>query len=212
MNLKPYPGFFLTIEGGEGSGKSTLTEAMIKRLTEEGLSVIATREPGGTELAEQIRNILLHEQAPTARAELLLFLAARLEHMEKVIVPQLNLGKIVICERFHDSSVAYQGFGRNLGGKWVMELCKLSCRGFEPDLTFLLDLDPKIAFSRLSHKKLDRLEKEGNTFHQLVRQGYLHLADENPERIRVLDASLEKNALLELTFSHLSSLLNTRNA
>lgn len=208
---KPYPGLFLTIEGGEGSGKSTLAKGLVKRLQEEGKEVVATREPGGTFLAEHIRQILLHEQeAPTPRAELLLFLAARLEHIEKVIMPHLNQGKVVVCERFHDSSIAYQGYGRNLGAKWVLELCMLACRGFKPDLTFLLDLDPKISFSRLSHKTLDRLEREGETFHQLVRQGYLHLADENPERIVVLDASLNSEQLLQLSLDQLYPLFKAK--
>lgn len=204
---KPYSSLFLTIEGGEGSGKSTLAKALVKRLQEEGIEVLATREPGGTALAERIRQILLHEEVPTYRAELLLFLAARVEHLEKVILPALNQGKIVICERFHDSTIAYQGFGRNLGAKWVNELCMLSSRSFQPDRTFLLDLDPKIAFSRIFRKTLDRVEREGESFHQLVRQGYLHLADEHRERIVVLDATLNKEELIQLAFKELYPLL-----
>lgn len=207
MKNKPYSGYFITIEGGEGAGKSTLAQSLHSHLSKDH-DLLLTREPGGTLLSEKIRELVLHSaQAPSARAELLLFLAARLEHVDQVILPALNQGKVVICERFHDSSVVYQGLARNLGVNWVEELCLLATHHLQPDTTFLLDIDPQNAFSRLETETLDRIEQEELSFHQVVRQGYLQLADHYPDRIILLDALLDKQELLASCLSYLETLL-----
>lgn len=190
---KPYSGLFISIEGGDGCGKSTLAEHLSKALEKMGHSVLRTREPGGPPLSEKIREILLHPDAGCKigeKAELFLYLAARAQHVEQTILPALRQGQVVVCERFHDSSVAYQGCGRHLGTHYVETLCKLVCD--EPDVTLFLDLDPKEGLKRIKDKRkaaADRLEQEELQFHQEVRQAYLHLADANPERITILDAS-----------------------
>ncbi len=190
---KPYKGLFITFEGGEGSGKSTLCERLAVELTSRGYDVIKTREPGGTALSEKIREMVLDKKTPfliRERAELLLFLAARAQHVEESILPALHAGKVVLCDRFNDSSVAYQGVARHLGKNYVEKLCQLATEGLsEPDCTFFLDIDPSVGSQR-SLGAPDRMEEEGLQFHQEVRQGYLHLADEHPERIVVIDASL----------------------
>ncbi|MCH9626140.1 MAG: Thymidylate kinase [Chlamydiales bacterium] len=190
---KPYEGLFVTIEGGDGCGKSTLSERLEQQLQKKGYSVFKTREPGGTELSEKIRDILLNPNLHleiTDKAELLLFLAARAQHVEKKIKPALHQGQIVICERFNDSSIAYQGCARHLGMHYVEQLCELVFE--KPDITLFLDLDPEEGLNRMKTKRkepIDRLEQEQLQFHKEVRQGYLHLADAHPNRISVLDAS-----------------------
>jgi len=197
-------GIFLTIEGGEGSGKTTIAEQLTKTLSDRGYSVLHTREPGGTKLSEQIRNILLKHSSSDlsmgVHAELLLFLAARAQNIEENILPQLRKGGLVLCERFHDSSVAYQGAARYLGMQYVEQLCHLACPGIEPHCTLLLDLDPRVGLERakkLRGQELDRLEEEGLQFHSEVRQGFLHQADKYPSRIRVIDAGLSLDQVLK---------------
>lgn len=190
---KPYEGLFITIEGGEGCGKSTLSDRLADCLQERGYRVLKTREPGGCPLSETIRGLLLNPTQAVAignKAELLLFLAARAQHVEERIKPALYEGAIVICERFNDSSIAYQGFARGLGVDYVEELCNLVVD--EPDVTLLLDVDPIEGMERLQKEKKfpDRIEQEQIQFHREVRRGYLHLADEYPERIEVIDAAL----------------------
>lgn len=191
---KPYPGLFLTIEGGEGVGKSTFAGSLEAYLREKGHQVVRTREPGGTKLSEALRQLLLESETEVgSHAELLLFLAARSQHLEELILPALHAGKFVICERFHDSTIAYQGCARHLGMTYVEELCKLSTEGIVPDYTFFLDLDPEEGIKRIKTKRgqpLDRMEQQEIQFHREVRQGFLHLADKYPERIHILDAAL----------------------
>ena len=200
QNNRPYEGFFITIEGGEGAGKTTFSGELARALTEKGHTVLKTREPGGSPLSECLRELILNPAAPFAisdKAELLLFLAARAQHLEERILPALHRGEIVICERFNDSSIAYQGCARHLGMKYVQSLCKLVAQ--EPDRTLFLDLNPEEGMKRIKDKKkLDRLEQEEIQFHQEVRQGFLHLADAHPERIVVLDASLPTSELVQL--------------
>jgi len=199
---KPYAGLFITIEGGDGSGKSTLAKGVVQELLAQGYRVHATREPGGTALSEKIRDLILHPEASLKignKAELLLFLAARVQHIDEVILPKLRLGEVVICERFSDSTIAYQGAARHLGTQEVETLCKLSTH-LDPDFTFLLDIDPHEGLKRVKEKRkssFDRLENEEIQFHNEVRQGYLHLADRYPDRITILDASLPKEQLLK---------------
>jgi dTMP kinase len=205
---KPYNGFFITIEGGEGSGKTTLSLTLKSELESKGYSVFHTREPGGTPLSEKLRALILQPSSVKIgdQAELLLFLAARAQHIEEAILPALHQGKMVICERFNDSSIAYQGCARHLGMNHVEELCHLACRGLKPDLTFFLDIDPELGLQRIKEKRketFDRLEQEHLQFHKEVRQGYLHLADQYRERIIILDATLPIHQLSESALSFL---------
>ncbi len=181
---------FITVEGGEGSGKTTLIANLANHLKAEGKKVLVTREPGGTGFGESIRDVLLDPDLPFAfgpRAEMLLFLAARVQHMEEVIQPALDEGYIVICDRFNDSTIAYQGGGRQLGIDQVERLCEEACLGFHPDHTFFLDISPEKAFKRLERSK-DRLEKESLEFHSRVKDAFHVLKNKHPERIHVINA------------------------
>ena len=193
-------GKFITLEGPEGSGKSTQAKMMIRRLAELGIEAMYTREPGGTALGEEIRNILQHNQAgeaPCERAELLLFEASRNQLVEKVIRPALEKGTWVICDRFMDSTTAYQGYGRGLPVDEVKSIHHFTINGMEPDLTLLLDLEVETGFERIAQRFLelgesaDRFEQEERSFHERVRQGYLKLAKEEPTRFKTVDASQE---------------------
>ena len=197
-------GKFITLEGPEGSGKSTQAKIMIRRLAELGIEAMYTREPGGTALGEEIRNVLQHNQAgeaPCERAELLLFEASRNQLVEKVIRPALEKGTWVICDRFMDSTTAYQGYGRGLPVDEVKSIHHFTINGMEPDLTLLLDLEVETGFERIAQRFLelgesaDRFEQEERSFHERVRQGYLKLATEEPERFRTVDASQEPDAV-----------------
>lgn len=191
---------FLTIEGGEGAGKTTLINDLEKLVSSWGFSVIKTREPGGTPLGNEIRNWLLNHHKTieiNAKAELLMFLAARAQHVEELIAPAITAGKIVLCDRFNDSTVAYQGAGRGLGVPFVRELCKAACGATTPDLTFYLDIDPVIGLQRTQRiskenaaaGEVDRIEAEKVDFHHRVRQAFLDIAHAEPERFVVVDAS-----------------------
>lgn len=210
--MKPYEGLFVTIEGGEGVGKTTLAEGLKGFLEERGCAVVWTREPGGTPFAEKIRKLLLDEkEAIGTKSELLLFLSARASHIEQVILPALHAGKVVICERFHDSTIAYQGCGRQLGMEFVERVCHLAFEGFESDCTLFLDLDPKVGLMRRKTvATLDRLERERLQFHSEVRQGFLHLADKYPGRITILDASAPPEVVLAEAKKALEKLLLKR--
>jgi len=165
----------------------------------QNLSVITTREPGGCPLGESVRDLLLHNQVHSSRAETLLFLAARAEHVKTVIEPALKQGSIVLCDRFTDSSLAYQGAARALD---IDSFCQFAAHNLTPDLTFLLDLDPQIGLQRASGEK-DRLEQEAITFHEKVRQGYLNLAQKDPKRIHIIDATKSPEKVLQEALCHL---------
>ncbi len=183
-------GRFITFEGGDGAGKTTLIDKVADLLTTQGHQVVITREPGGTTLGEDIRKILLsHETGeinPTA--ELLLFLTSRSQHIHEKILPALHQGKIVLCDRFNDSSVVYQGVGRALGLHHVQEICNLACGEIKPELTIYLDLSPDESQKRKQGED-DRIESEGQEFHQKIREGYLELMEEEPLRIHKIDAT-----------------------
>ena len=183
------PGLFLVFEGGEGAGKSTQSAALADYLVARDHRVVRTREPGGTPAAEAIRSILL-DPANTGlddRAEALLFAAARGDHAARVIHPALERGDIVISDRFMDSSIAYQGVGRDLGLERVAEISLWATAGLRADLTILLDVDPQIGLARVVGP--DRLESEPLEWHRRVRQGFLDIAAADPGRYLVLDAS-----------------------
>lgn len=183
-------GLFITFEGGEGCGKSTLIKGLERALKQEKWSVTTTFEPGATPLGKEIREFLLSTQTdPAHLTELFLFLADRTEHIAKVIAPALERGDIVLCDRFCDSTIAYQGFARNLPVDQVRSLCHIATGGLMPDLTFVLDLDPKIGLQRARQiDSLDRFESEELSFHETIRKSFLQMAEQEPKRFRVLDA------------------------
>ena len=190
-------GRFITFEGGEGCGKSTQVVRLAAALEERGLKVLLTREPGGTRLSELIRTLLKDEaeDPPVDRAELLLFLAARAQLVRNVITPALEAGTWVISDRFSDSTVAYQGYGRGLPVDFVRQANDFACEGLRPDLTFLLDLDPATAERRMrgreaaTNTSADRIERAGSGFHARLRRGFLELAAADAPRFSVVDAS-----------------------
>jgi len=192
------------LEGPEGSGKSTQAKTLIQRLAERGIEAVYTREPGGTALGEAIRNILQHNQAgesPCERAELLLFEASRNQLVEKVIRPNLEKGIWVICDRFMDSTTAYQGYGRGLPVEEIQSINRFTVNGLSPDLTLLLDLDVAAGFERIAQRYLargesaDRFEQEERSFHERVRAGYLKLAGQAPERFRIINAAQQSDTV-----------------
>lgn len=181
-------GFFITLEGPEGAGKSTQAQLLAAALQERGIATHVTAEPGGDPVAVQCREILLHSKIPISdRAELLLYLAARAQHVEMIIRPALAEGKVVISDRFADSSLAYQGYARGLDIDMIMSLNCFATGGLTPDLTLLLDLPPEDGMARQAQR--NRFEEESLEFHKKVRAGFLELAAREPERIHVIDAS-----------------------
>ena len=190
-------GRFITLEGGEGCGKSTQVVRLKNALEAEGQSVLLVREPGGTWLSEQIRSLIKDQDvdAPCARAELLLFLAARAQLVRNVIRPALDAGQWVVCDRFSDSTTAYQGYGRGLPLDVVAEANDFACDGLKPDLTLLLDISPETARQRMRSREsatnisADRIECEGAEFHERIRRGFAELARREPTRILTVDAN-----------------------
>ena len=193
---------FVSFEGLDGSGKTTQAELLRARLEADGTQIVATREPGGTELGERIRELVLHGSHVTPWAEALLYAAARAQLVEQVIRPALDRGKWVICDRYVDSSVAYQGAGRELGLDVVLDLNLAAVEGVMPDRTFLLLLDPPEMQARLQRDH-DRLERESERFHARVAEGYLELAARFPERVVVLDATRPAEELAEEVYGAL---------
>jgi len=187
-------GRFITIEGGEGAGKSTAQTFLADKLTAQGISVLQTREPGGTPLAEAIRRNLLSadEEAPVEMAELLLVFAARAQHLAKVIEPALAQGQWVLCDRFTDATYAYQGAGRGLSAELIGKLEALVQGDRCPDAVILLDMPPQIGLARAKARgALDRFEQEEQAFFERVRQGYLERAAAFPDRYAVIDGAQE---------------------
>ena len=190
---EPAEGLWITFEGGDGSGKTTQAALLQEWLQASGRSVVRTREPGGTEVGELVRDIVLHHRGDIApRAEALLYAADRAHHVHTVVRPALERGDVVIQDRYLDSSVAYQGAGRVLDGTEIRELSLWATEAALPDVTVLLDLDPRHARTRLDadDKPFDRLEAEHGAFHERVRAAFLELAAAEPERFLVLDATL----------------------
>jgi dTMP kinase len=185
-------GKFITFEGGEGAGKSTQASLLAEALEKAGVETLQTREPGGTFGAEAIRDLVLEGTSDrwNGMTELLLMYAARLDHVEKLIQPALKRGVWVISDRFADSSLAYQGHARGLGAEKVKRLHSAVMSGFEPDLTILFDMDPVLAQKRVETRgeDLTRFDAEGLDFHKTLRQAFLEIAEENPDRVKTVDA------------------------
>lgn len=190
---------FITFEGGEGTGKTTIIDNLLRDLSNLGFGMVKTREPGGSKIAEEIRRVILNVEntAMDYRTEALLYAASRRQHLREVIIPYLQAGKIVLCDRFLDSSLAYQGFARGLGIDEVYAINQYATEGILPDLTFYIDVDPQIGLSRIqkAHRTVDRLDLEKTEFHVLVRQGYLKVAKMFPNRIIVIDGNRPIDAI-----------------
>ena len=185
-------GFFLSFEGIEGCGKTTQLRELARRLRGLGYLVVETREPGGSPISEQIRTILLdpENQSITPRCELLLFLAVRAQHVSEIIKPALEKGAVVLCDRFTDATMAYQGYGRGLGPDTVARLNRFATAGLAPDLTLLLDVPVAVGLNRKRRVgDLDRLDREHVPFHEAVRRGYLRIAKQSPRRMHVVDGT-----------------------
>ena len=201
-------GRFLSFEGVEGSGKSTLARAVAAALTNCGQPVLLLREPGSTALGERIRSVVLdaQEQRVEPWSELLLMLAARAQLVRERILPELQVGSWVLCDRFADASTAYQGYGRGLGRELVETLNRYATADRLPDRTYLVDLDPSVGRARQSHAP-DRMEREAMDFHRRVREGYLELARADRARFVVLDGTMSPQALLRATWTNLRQLV-----
>lgn len=205
-------GFFITFEGGEGVGKTTQIELLKIALEADGRTVVVTREPGGTPIAERIRDVVLDSAnaGMVPMAELMLYEAARAQHVEELIRPALERGDVVLCDRFSDSTTAYQGAGRSLDEADLEALHALATGGLGPDLTILLDLSPTTGLERANSRgEADRIESESLKFHERVREGFLELAQKFPERLRVVDATRAVDAIsaevLELVRAEMGS-------
>ncbi|HAJ78033.1 MAG TPA: dTMP kinase, partial [Clostridiales bacterium] len=190
-------GKFITFEGGEGCGKTTLIENLKKYLAENNVDFVSAREPGGLKLCEEIRNIVKYSTEPISlRAELLLFSASRAELVKNFIIPNLNSGKVVICDRFFDSTRVYQGYANGLSDDDVMSITNFATGGLVPDITFYLDLDPIVAFERKGGRDAgDRIEERSLEYHNMVRKGYKKIASAE-KRFVVLDATRSREQLL----------------
>jgi len=204
-------GIFITVEGGEGAGKTTMMDRMARWLGDHGHSVVRTREPGGTELAEKLRDILLDRNSTglSDQAELLLMFASRAQHLAEVIRPALQRGQTVLCDRFTDATWAYQGGGRNLPAEDIAALERLVHGDLQPDLTVLLDLPVEQGLKRASDRgEADRFEEESRGFFERVRAAYLGRAADAPDRFAVIDASLAE----EQVWSQIEQVLQLRLA
>jgi dTMP kinase len=193
---------FVTFEGLDGSGKSTQAELLRARLEADGVDVVSTREPGGTELGERLRDLVLHGGHVGPWAEALIYVAARAQLVDEVIRPALDRGASVICDRYLDSSIAYQGVARGLGLDRMLDLNLAAIGGLVPDRTYLLELDPRQVASRI-RRHHDRLEREGDDFRERAAEGHRELAQRFPERIVVLDATRPRDELAEEVYGSL---------
>jgi len=205
-------GLFLTFEGPEGSGKSTQLKLLAERLRAEGREVLETAEPGGTPIGAQIRRVLLdaknRELCPTA--ELLLMFASRAQNVDQYILPALGQGAIVLCDRFTDSSLVYQGIGRGLGADVVYDVDRIACRGLIPDLTIVIDIETEAGLARAHHRNDQskdvetRIDQETLTFHKKVREAYHQLAADEPRRVKLIDGSSRPEQVAELVWAEVS--------
>ena len=204
-------GKFITFEGGEGSGKSTHIARLVDRLQQAGHRVLIAREPGGTEVGEQIRHILQYSKQSTAmvpETELLLFCASRAQLVREVIQPALNKGHVVICDRFFDSTTVYQGVGRKINPNAVAAINNFAVGANLPDLTLVIDLDPRIGLERARGRELfDRMENQSLDFYNRVRQGYLDLSKREPQRVKVIDGSQTIDAIEKQIWDLVKSVL-----
>ena len=203
---------FITLEGPEGSGKTTAVEAAVKKLEEMGYEIVRTREPGGTPIAEQIRNVILDKgnTAMDGRTEALLYAASRRQHLVEKVWPALKEGKIVICDRYLDSSLAYQGGARGLGIDEILNVNLFATENTWPDLTLLFDIKPEVGLARINanaDREVNRLDLEKIDFHNKVRDSFLALAKRFPDRYVIIDASQSREAVAKATMEAILSRL-----
>ena len=208
-------GFFITFEGPDGSGKTTVATEVCARLKELGYDVIHTREPGGIAISEDIRSIILDPKNTMmdAKTEALLYAASRRQHLVEKVFPAVKEGKIVICERFLDSSLAYQGYGRQLGFDEVLSINLFAIDNTYPDMTIYLDVDEEIGLSRLADRSFkDRLDQESVDFHHRVSEGYREVLRRFKDRITVIDASKPKEEVIDASMKEILRLINDQGA
>lgn len=207
---------FFTFEGGEGSGKTTAIERIAEYLEGRGFEVVVTREPGGSEVAEEIRSMILKDRiiSMDTMTEAILFVAARNEHLHKTVIPALEAGKIVLMDRYVDSSLTYQGVGRGLGIDHIWQLNAPVVERFLPAQTFLLDIDPRIGLDRiaLNNREMNHLDRESLEFHEKIRKGYHALAERFSNRITIIDAARSESEVFmqieSVIFQHLKGTTN----
>lgn len=204
---------FITFEGPDGSGKSTIIKKVYEKLINDGFDIVLTREPGGTPIAEKIRDIILDNSnvALDARTEALLYAASRRQHLVEKIRPALKEGKIVLCDRFLDSSLAYQGGGRNLGVQNVLNINLFATENTYPDLTLFFDIDPELGLKRVSQDKkrvADRLDNENENFHEKVYSTFKEIVNKNSQRIITIDASKSIEEVTECAYKTIKEKLN----
>ncbi len=201
-------GKFITFEGSEGSGKSTQIQMVSKYLNSMGFSVLFVREPGGTDIGEKVRDILLdvNNTEMSDECEMLLYMAARAQLVTEVIIPALENGRIVLCDRFLDSTIAYQGYGNGIDINTIKKIGEFAVKGITPDLTFIFDIDVKIGFSRINRDK-DRIELRSISYHERVRAGYLRIAAESPNRVKVVNVEGREEDVFACVRGHVDRLL-----
>lgn len=200
-------GIFITIEGPDGSGKTTALQQVVPRLQQEmNRKVVATREPGGSPIAEKIRSLILDPSHTDmdSRTEALLYAASRRQHLIEKVLPVLESGDVIFCDRFVDSSIAYQGYARGIGEEGIREINQFATEGLEPDVTLYIDVPAEVGIQRihanLDEREYNRLDQEKLDFHEKVRAGYLQLAKANPERIVVIDGTMSREAVAEACY------------
>ena len=204
-------GLFITFEGNDGAGKTTISKLVYERMLEEGYPVIYTREPGGIKIAEQIRKVILDPENTEmdAKTEALLYAASRRQHLVEKVLPALEQGKIVLCDRFVDSSLAYQGIGRELGMKEVFEINQFAIEGHMPDATIFLSLTAEAGLSRIESRTFkDRLDQEAESFHQRVAKGYEQILDQFADCMHIVDASQSIEAVSKQAYEEVIGVLN----
>jgi dTMP kinase len=200
-------GIFITIEGPDGSGKTTALQQVVPRLQQEmNRKVVATREPGGSPIAEKIRSLILDPSHTDmdSRTEALLYAASRRQHLIEKVLPVLESGDVIFCDRFVDSSIAYQGYARGIGEEGIREINQFATEGIEPDVTLYIDVPAEVGIQRihanLDEREYNRLDQEKLAFHEKVRAGYQQLAKANPERIVVVDGTMSREAVAEACY------------
>lgn len=208
-------GFFITIEGPEGAGKTTVMSDVVAQLTAEGYKIVSTREPGGIRISEHIREVILNNTYTEmdGRTEALLYAAARRQHLVEKIAPALKENKIVLCDRFIDASLAYQGYARGLGIDEVLSINEFAIGKLMPDLTLLFDLEPSIGLNRIAkhdNREKNRLDVESLAFHESVREGYQEVVKRYPHRIHVIDASKSQEEVTKNVLKVLRKSLESR--
>ncbi|MDO4701102.1 MAG: dTMP kinase [Erysipelotrichaceae bacterium] len=204
-------GIFITFEGPDGSGKTTVSKAVYEALVSLGYDCIYTREPGGIEIAEEIRDIILNPKntAMDYRTEALLYAASRAQHLAEKIIPALHAGKIIICDRFVDSSLVYQGYARGLGIEEVYQINRFAIGQYFPDKTIFLDIREDLGLNRVNDRgNKDRLDAESLSFYQLVNEGYRIICDKYQDRMICIDASLELQAVIQQAFDAVMGILH----